>query len=276
MKKINHLYYIIFTLLFFLPIENLFAGGDFLELQKHVLCPFAKKATVWENKTGWDSSKSLENNIDEFIELELKPFVSAIKEMKRQNCSPIDGIVLEAPGAQYGKDLSHFAEFFRQVMLRINPESIKQLQNIEPDEAGIYWDNGWQFSYAGERLFTITMAPFYLQNNSRYNYGSKNVFIFFQPEYSFKYKLDNNKEKRDTQKLSVRKRFAKNHQTYDACKIMSSSSVRKTHEAPRYLKPIHQDSQEIVKWWLKNDKVNFNREIDQFRLFSTSSACAIQ
>jgi hypothetical protein len=238
-----------------------------------VNCPFAKRAVVWENEFEWDEKASINENVDNFVEADLKPFIEKNGQLKSADDLPIDGIVLEAPGKIFGKDVNHFAEFFRRVMVRISPESVRQLQHLQPDENGIFWDDGWQFSYDGERLFIITLAPYYPETNSRNNYQNESVMIFFQPEWSFRKKLGMRKEIRDKAKSQVRKKFKDKNQDYQ-CNIMLRTPDSKAHEAPRYVKPTNKDD-EAIRWWIQNDKVNLEKKT-RFRRFAEDAACMVQ
>ena len=252
-----------------------FAGKDAEKLRAQVRCPFAKVSKLWENRFEWDVSKSIEKNVEEFVEIDLKPFVETIESLEENGDRPIDGIALEAPGNIYAKNLDTFSEFFRRVLVTINEESVSQLYGLEPDENGIFWDDGWQFTYESHRLFIITTAPFYGIHNSRFNYGIKSAVILFQPEGSFKHHLSREPNKRNRQRENARRNFEKHGQTYSTSKSMLTDSEGKAHEAPRYIKPLNLED-EPVRWWIKKPGSSISRKKQQREDDDLKSMCSVQ
>lgn len=209
-------------------------------LQKHVLCPYAKKAKIWENKFLWEYADSFENNVERFIKKDLENYVTSARDF--------DVIALEFPANLYAKNFEQLAKTLNKVLFTISPKSVESLSELEPEEEGYYLDNGWQFSYGGERFFITSFAPFYPLSSSRQIYGHDNALILFQPERSFKKYLPFQKEK--IKKL-IRNRFSKAGQQYAPDRVVEDIGCKKRHEAPRYVKPISLEG--IVEWWKKYD-----------------------
>lgn len=217
------------------------AGGEraIKHLQKYVLCPFARSATIWKNNFFWDSSQSLEKNVAQFIEKDL--------DVAPPKC--VDVIALELPAKVYARDLESAAGTLKRILSQIDKKSIDEISDLKSDQEGYFWDDGWQFTYNGNRFFVTFFAPFYPENHSRYNYQHKHAVCLFQPEESFKRCLPKNSSRKKRVKESIRKLFAKKGQEYTRSKCMEKQSDKKAHEAPRYLKPM-KSKDEVMVWWI--------------------------
>jgi hypothetical protein len=203
----------------------------------------------------WDTRLGVEENLIHFKESDLDPFVEKLREDKKFKIRPLDGIALEAPAEYYGNNIESLSEFLYTVLLNLNEESINDLQNLKMNKEGIFLDNGWQFTYRGERFFIITFAPFYGINSSRYNYGGKNYVILFQPEISFKSFLSKNPKMRLNQKEKVREIFNKNDQNYEGKIVPQFDRNIKAHEAPRYIKPLDSTLSYPIEWWKRDQTI---------------------
>jgi hypothetical protein len=214
-------------------------------LKNSVHCPYAKKSLLWKSNFEWNLSNNIETNILHFIEQDLIPFTKTKEPI-------FDVLALEVPGDVYNCGMDSFSDFFRQVMLIINKDSVGQLQNLKPDDSGYFWDDGWQMSFMQQRFFIITFAPFYPESNSRFNYGLKETIILFQTESSFKQHLAKSPERRENQKKWIRKIFDLQGQPYSNSKCIEPTPIKKTHEAPRYIKPLSL-ADNLIQWWIEKD-----------------------
>ncbi len=254
-----------------------------LMFKKNVLCTFAPRATLWDNNHFWDASKSLASNMVAY-KADLDEYIEHISEVSALAEEPVSAFTIEAPAKFYGRNIKEFGQWVRAVLSAINPMAIDGLQSLEPNEDGVYMDNGWQFTYKGVRLFVVTTAPVYPDSNSRYSGGAaqKWVVIHLQPEYVFKWKFANLPPSvtKQFRKEGIRKAFAAHGRDYygDFAAIMGKGLEAKTHEAPRYVKPLR-PRDGILKWWIEDESIELDWHLkpyrDQFKGFAQKSACVI-
>lgn len=254
-----------------------------LAFKNQVLCTFAPRATLWDNNHFWDGSKDIASNMVSY-KADLDEYIVHIDEASAMAAEPVSAFTIEAPARFYGRNIKEFGQWVRAVLYAINPKAIDGLESLEPNEDGVYMDNGWQFTYKGVRLFVVTTAPVYPESNSRYSGGSaqKWVVIHLQPEYVFKWKFANlpNGVTKQFRKDGIRKAFASHGRDYygDFAAIMGKGLEAKTHEAPRYVKPL-KPSDGILKWWLEDKSVQLDRHLlssrEQLRELAVKSRCVI-
>lgn len=209
----------------------------FKRIQHKSCCPYSNISKLWGSPK-WNLKNDILNNINELIP-SLNRFVKVSANEQ------LDGYVITAPGV-YGDSVDMLAEFTRIVLTKLSEldpaEAMSMQETIDSPE--------WQFSFGGQRLFIITFAPCYPENHSRYSYGSDNVFILLQPEFSFNNQNiprgSSPKKIRD----AVRKNFNRENQDYYNELIIDNNL-----EAPRYVKPIS-NYDEPIKWWVKNENIN--------------------
>ncbi len=254
-----------------------------LAFKEQVLCTFAPRATLWDNNHFWNSSKNIASNMVSY-KADLDEYIEHINDVSAMGAEPVSAFTIEAPAKFYGRSIKEFGQWVRAVLHAINPKAIDGLQSLEPNEDGVYMDNGWQFTYKGVRLFVVTTAPIYPESNSRYSGGSKQkwVVIHLQPEYVFKWKFANLPKgvTKQFRKEGIRKAFASHGRDYygDFAAIMGKGLEAKTHEAPRYVKPLH-PKDGILKWWIEDKNVMLDQHLisyrDQIRSLAIKSACTI-
>lgn len=112
----------------------------------------------------------------------------------------------------------------------------------------------WEFRIAGERCFVIVFAECYPITSSRFSFGTLGAFIFIQPQFSFENLKLPRGESLPTRE-TIRCKYALAGRPYSIGPIMHSEL-----EAPRYVKPLHEATDPVVKWWVENFKSTIERD----------------
>jgi hypothetical protein len=235
--------------------------------KKHVFCTFARNSTLWHNQQNWDENISIAANMAHYKQ-DLDKYIDHINTTMAEETEPVSAFAIEAPARYYGNSVEELGQWTRAVLSAINRAAVSSLETLQPaaDNEHVYFDDGWQFSYRGVRLFVVTTAAIYPRTNSRYSGGSEQkwVVLHLQPEYTFQWKFAHLADgvTKQMRKEGIRKNFALNHRDYyaDFAAIMGNGNNQRTHEAPRYVKPIH-PGDGVVKWWIKDNSIELDTHL---------------
>lgn len=201
-------------------------SGAFAAVKRTTPCPYARGARVSYGPP-WDTALGATNW--ERNALSLAEWASTARR------SGSHGFVVEICDPRAG-DLYFVTELLKtglQQLSRFDPERSDCLKrDIE--------DTGWQFEFAGLRLFVNTFAPCYPPAHSKRIEDTERVYLFLQPEYSFDIcgvNRDNLAAKR-----MIRRRFAEAGSPY------SGELIDRRVEAYLYMFPLDPDDPP-VRWW---------------------------
>jgi len=99
----------------------------------------------------------------------------------------VEGFVLEVPGKHHSSDLREFSRTVLRVLT-----CFSHALNHKPlflQEGRKNPSRSWMFEFAGEIVTMTTIAPFYPETNSRFQFSDARnnecCYILFQPESSF-------------------------------------------------------------------------------------------
>ena len=100
---------------------------------------------------------------------------------------------------------------------------------------------GWQFSFAGMRMFLNVFAPCYEQPHSKFIASNDSFWVFFQPEFSFD--LCGVDSSRGELKQQIRERFSSHGMPYNG------QMIDRRIEALLYMFP-QRMTDDPVRWWV--------------------------
>lgn len=156
---------------------------------------------------------------------------------------PIDGLVLEAPGA-YGESVDDLADFVGEVVCTIvanDPAGGRCLD--EPID-----QPGWWLTFASMELFILAFAPCYPRTHSRWSEGVDSVFLLIQPRSAFaRRRRGGGDTLGQGVRRSIRRRFADRGMDYDV--TLAESPI----EAHQFVKPIAVGDPPI-RWWVSRQE----------------------
>lgn len=208
------------------------ALGRFEHIQNQTECIFARNSKIWGSPE-WNDSLTLEQNV-EFI------IPSLLRFLRAARYEILDGFVFEAPSLVYGCSIPALATTTYRVLRTLCDRDPSGRRSLDEDLD----DSRWYFSFAGERIFVITLAPCYPPTNSRYSFGSPSTFLLFQPQTSFEHVLNSERARNANISSKIREKYANVGRKYDVESLGEAGS----NEAYRFVKPLIV-GQPFVRWW---------------------------
>lgn len=201
---------------------------SFRKLKLETTCPFAKSAKVWFGPC-WDHSSDWSENIR----------AQAADLLRFSETAEIGGY--HGYAAQIGlgsaaRDFESVRRGFGRYLLALSETDASCAACMRGDFETL----GWQFEYAGTRMFLNVFAPCYPARHSKRVDDFENFFVFFQPEFSFD--LCGVNSDRPTIKRQIRSLFAQAGTPYNGEQIDSR------FEALLYMFP-HEPFGPPVRWW---------------------------
>ena len=199
----------------------------FSTIIEQTLCPFARAALIVYGPV-WERNLTEAENVRRNA-LALEDFCRSAPSEK------FHGVVLEIGINTEKADFDEIKLTFRRILTTLNsldPKLSRCLDDLSEEP-------GWQFEFAGLRLFCNVFAPCYRPQHSKYSYTTGEMFIFMQPEISFDY-CGINRNNRST-KQAIRDAFAEAGRPYDG------SLVETRVEAWLYIFPL-EVGDSPVKW----------------------------
>lgn len=216
-------------------VENIKNSPEkiFSQIIKGTMCPFASKARV-DYASLWDENTPLPDMI-KLWHGELEKFSNAMHD------SPFDGFVLVGVGDKIAQDIATLSEFVRTVL-----DGIAELDCGQTLDSQDIIQTDWQFTFSGQRMFLVTFASFYPENNPRHSSVNQSVIMFLQPEFSFDRFIPHSEHDPRTHRLkeNIRRDFSLGGMPYD------KSIVGSPHDPIKYIKPLNL-GEAPVRWWEK-------------------------
>ena len=198
----------------------------FERLKHSTLCPFASGALV-ESAPMWDALRSPTENL-EIVAESLVGFCTAAEE------SRLHGFVVQVGGESSSfEGVRLLFRWFVEELSRLDPGKSKCMEEDK-------FRRDWQFEFARVRLFLNVFAACYPQKHSKYCSDLENIYIFFQPEFSFDFCGISSARVREKQR--IRKAFA------DAEMPYSGDMIDGRVEALLYMFPLSAGDPPVV-WW---------------------------
>lgn len=199
---------------------------QFRSLSSQTLCTFARAARVW-GAPSWEISRTLRHNVDSLI-----PYL--IRFCKAAPVEDLDGFAI-LPTWRLGS-VRELGDNLRRLLVEMSKSDPLRRRALD----GIIDTPGWQYSFAGLRLFISAFSPVYAENHVRY---ARHNIILLQPEDSFtSHGIGRNLPGSASIKSSIRQRFL------DAGFDYPSAEIDGRVEAAIYLLP-EKSGQEPVRWW---------------------------
>lgn len=207
--------------------------SDLENIISSVGCTFAKKSKI-EILPKFSSIG--ENSLTRYTKQVIKNVISFSENMENEK---LDILVMEIDKYEFGSNLENLSKTVFTILSELSisdPEKENcMLQKID--------DKNWTFTFNGKIFYIVVLSPVYEKSSSRYAYGSKSTFIFFQPKSSFQRQhLPNETEIKQEIKQEIRKNFENLGQKYDLSITLGN------YECFKIVKPL-QYGEEPIRWW---------------------------
>jgi NTP pyrophosphatase (non-canonical NTP hydrolase) len=195
---------------------------------KATSCTFARAAKLWAGPR-WNRARNVSYNCEITV-----PYLTRFA--RAANAEGLDGFIIAPSTRKKPRTVIEVGHTLR--------ETLQSLSTLDPGGTGvptpIVATPGWQFSFAGQRMFVTVFSDVYSSNHVRYSPGG--TFFMLQPEESFSlHGIGRAFPDSDKIKQKVRDNFAEDGRAYPRDLIDSRI------EAHLYLLPA--DGDEPVNWW---------------------------
>lgn len=197
-------------------------------LKSTTLCPFARMSRV-DVAPGWSAHLSPADNVRALAGA-LREFCAGYPSRKAHGFAVEIGTL---PGEAMLID--RCVALFSWLVFAL----VQMDGQGRPDDA-VLKSAGWQFSFAGRRLFLNLFAPCYPPTHSKHLPPGDRFIVFMQPEESFDYCGINSGQR--AVKHAIRRRFS------DAGRPYPGELIDQRVEAHLYVFP-HGLSDPPVQWW---------------------------
>jgi YqcI/YcgG family len=201
---------------------------SFKKLVESTSCPYAATAKVHFGPP-WHKDKSFEDNIQR-IAIDLAEFCEFAFRKKYH------GYVVNLNLGTSVQDFSVVKKTFCRFLFGLNSRD-SQASNCMQKQ---FLSRDWQFEFAGVKLFANVFAPCYSINHTKYVESTEEMFVFFQPEFSFDF-CGINPKNRHTKEY-IRHIFAEHGKPYDG------ELIDQRIEALLYMFP-KRLGDDPVYWW---------------------------
>jgi hypothetical protein len=148
----------------------------FDSIKSQTQCLFAATSRLW-SAPDWNPELSLEDNVLRCRDTLTKFIITARFEH-------LDGFVFEVPdndAGEYGGTVEAVGRVMKRILLALDSVDPGMERSMEQNLSR----QSWQFTFNHQRIFITSFAPCYPPTNPRHAFGSKSVWVLFQPEYSF-------------------------------------------------------------------------------------------
>ena len=200
---------------------------SFETIRQTTLCPYAARANV-SYGPAWLQELSARPNWDR-IAASLAEWADRAYETRSH------GYVIEIGGVD-ADDFDEVRRTLRRTLTELNARDPAESNCLQEDLE----DPGWQFDFAGLRLFANVFAPCYSPGHTKHSPVPHRVYVFFQPEFAFDF-CGINPRNRAAREL-VRRRFLEAGSPYNG------ELIDRRQEAYLYMFPLDPMGQP-VKWW---------------------------
>jgi hypothetical protein len=181
--------------------------------------------------SSWQDELSFDANLARNI-LELTDFCARARQER------LHGFILEARSEQIGTSLEDTRMIMHAIMSRLARADESARRSLT---AGDIEQIGWQFIFAGERLFTSLFARCYPMPHTKHLRDARVVVLFFQPEFSFDF--CHITRRNVAAKEAIRRVFESAGRPYDW------RLIERRVESHIYMSPLR-IGEEPVRWWL--------------------------
>lgn len=196
--------------------------------QSITYCPFAASAKV-EHESSWDHDLDFLANVNSHA-ITLRRFTEYAQEHKYH------GFVSRVYAGSDAKRFEGTRRTFKEYLYGLARFDHDCAQCLAQDKI----NTDWQFSFNNLRMFLNVFSPCYSLQHSKYIDSKDSIYIFFQPEYSFK--LCGAKPLNRTITQSIRDRFGEEGQAYDG------ELIDRRIEAYIYMFPEQLGDPPVI-WW---------------------------
>ncbi|MCX5247142.1 YqcI/YcgG family protein [Streptomyces sp. NBC_00201] len=191
-------------------------------------CVFARRSVIWT--APWTGPC-----IDDAVRA-WAPLVRGFAEAARRD--PVDGLVLALPGS-FGDSVDRLAATTRQVLDGLAAKDGRGRRGLQSPER-----QGWYFTFAGERMFLVTMAPCYPADHARHSFGEPYTFLLLQADRAFDRAVSPGSGGiiSSAVRSRIRELYDQHGRPYDLAITLSP------FEAYRFVKPLAL-GEPPVRWW---------------------------
>ncbi|WP_224279796.1 YqcI/YcgG family protein [Nocardioides lacusdianchii] len=191
-------------------------------------CTFARAAKLWGGPR-WNADRNVGYNCEITVPYLTRFARAAIAE-------GLDGFIISPVVRRKPHTVAEVGDVLR--------ETLQSLSTLDPDGNGapsrVFATPGWQFTYAGQRLFVTVFSDVYSPDHVRHS--PRGTYFMLQPEESFSHHgIGGSHKDSDKIKTKVRENFASRGMSYPHDLIASRI------EAHLYLLP--ETGEEPVVWW---------------------------
>lgn len=191
-------------------------------------CVFARRSVIW--MASW-TGRCIDDAVRAWA-----PLVRGFAEAARRD--PVDGLVLALPGS-FGDSVDRLAATTRQVLDGLAAEDGRGRRGLRSPER-----QGWYFTFAGERMFLVTMAPCYPADHARHSFGEPYTFLLLQADHAFDRAVSPGSGGiiSSAVRSRIRELYDQHGRPYDLAITLSP------FEAYRFVKPLGL-GEPPVRWW---------------------------
>ncbi|WP_162268403.1 YqcI/YcgG family protein [Bradyrhizobium manausense] len=205
-------------------------------LKGQTLCPFAQSASI-EYGPPWSDTQDFRENVSRIAKALRAHLIDARK-------SKLQGFVIGIRGDGFD-DFSRVVSTFRDFVFELGRHDSSCRASLKEDISAPEWN----LIFADEPIFLNLFAGCYPAPHSKRINDTQNIYVFFQPEFTFDF--CNVNRKRAALKSSIRNSFAEAGMPYDG------STIDTRRKALSYVFPLRSGDPPI-DWW------------------STPSTCAVE
>jgi len=199
-------------------------------IAKSTQCIFSPTSKMW-GSPGFDLALTLEQNIERFIP-------TLINFILISRLEHLDAFVFEFTDPHYSESVETVGATMKRLLTCLDRYDPGKSNSMGQDLTY----QGWQFMFNFHRIFVTSFAPCYAETHPRWSYGTKSLFVLFQPECSFGFHNIPPMRKPNTVRDKIRNNFLKHGRPYE-------TPSRHDLNAQIYVKPNNDMSDPRVVWW---------------------------